>query len=148
MNEFESKPCSHRYQDIPVGMREQRDYVISADVYEHFLAGFGDRSPIHVDETYARNCGFVGKVMHGTLLNGFLSHFVGMYFPGEFSLLLTVDLRFAEPSYLDDVVQLETVVVQKLDVRNVLVMSVKFTNTTRNWIAARGRVQVMVRDEA
>lgn len=148
MSKFPTKPRIHRYRDIYVGMREHSDYVISANVYKLFLAAFGDRSPIHVDEARARACGFPEKVMHGALLNGFLSHFVGMHFPGELSLLLTVDLRFAEPSYLDDVVQLETVVVQKLDVRNVLVMSVKFTNTTRNWIAARGRVQVMVRDEA
>lgn len=147
MSESESTPRALRYQDIPVGMKAQRDYAISADVYQHFLAAFDDRSPIHVDEAYARACGFRGKVMHGSLLNGFLSHFVGMHFPGKFSLLLTIDLRFAEPSYLGDVIRLQTEVSQKLDVRNVIILGVIFNNVTRDCIAARGRVQVMLRDE-
>ena len=37
-----------RYPDILVGMKEERNYVLSPEVYEHFLAAFDDRSPIHV----------------------------------------------------------------------------------------------------
>jgi 3-hydroxybutyryl-CoA dehydratase len=138
---------THRYPDIAVGMKVQYEYVISPGVYDHFLAAFADRSPIHVDETYAAACGFPGRVMHGTLLNGFLSHFVGMHFPGRLSLLLAVDLRFAQPSYLGDTILLEATVSQKLDARSVLILDVTFTNRTRDCVAARGRVQVMLRDE-
>jgi 3-hydroxybutyryl-CoA dehydratase len=138
---------SFKYQDITLGMTEYREYVISPEVYGKFLDTFHDRSSIHVDEAYARSCGFDGRVMHGTLLNGFLSHFVGMYFPGRLSLLLAVDLRFAQASYLGDVICLEAVVAQKIDARNVIVMNATFKNMTRDCIAARGRVQVMLRDE-
>lgn len=137
-----------RYQDIPLGMKAAHDYTIAKEVYENFLAAFGDRSPIHVDTAYAQARGFSGEVMHGTLLNGFLSHFVGMQFPGRLSLLLAVDLRFVQPSYLGDVIRLEAEVSQKLDANNVVVLNVTFQNVTRNCIAARGRVQVMVKDES
>ncbi|MEP6669621.1 MAG: MaoC/PaaZ C-terminal domain-containing protein [Chthoniobacter sp.] len=137
-----------RYEDIALGAKEARDYVISQEVYDHFLSAFGDRSPIHVDEDYARACGFEGRVMHGALLNGFLSHYIGMYFPGRLSLLLAVDLRLAKPSYLGDTIHLEAVVSQKLDASNVVVLDAVFTNVTRDCLVARSRVQVMVRNES
>lgn len=136
------------YGDITVGMKEHRRYKISHGVYGHFLAAFDDRSPIHVDEAYAKACGHEGMVMHGTLLNGFLSHFVGMYFPGKNSLLLSVDIRYAQPSYLGDEITLEAEVARKLDAQKVIVLNVVLKNTTRDCIAARGRVQVMMKDES
>ena len=147
MAESLSAARNWNYRDIAVGMKEARDYVISLEVYDHFLAAFDDRSPIHVDDVHARQRGFPEKVMHGTLLNGFLSHFVGMFFPGRLSLLLSVDLRFAQPSHLGDVIRLEAVVSQKLEARNVIVLDATFSNITRDCLAARGRIQVMVTDE-
>lgn len=137
-----------RYAEISVGERHARDYPITPETYQHFLAAFGDHSPVHVDEAFARSRGFDGRVMHGAILNGFVSHFVGMYFPGRFSLLLAVDMRFSNPSYLGDVVHLEAVVSQKMDARNIIVLDVTLTNTTRNWLAARGRIQVMIKEAA
>ncbi len=102
-----------RYDEITVGMKEVHDYVITPEVYQGFLAAFQDHSPVHVDKSFAKAQGFEGRVMHGSILNGFISHFVGMHFPGRFSLLLSVDLRFSNPSYLGDSIHMETVVSQK-----------------------------------
>ena len=148
MNKPIPDPRVFRYADLVVGRKETGDYPITPEVYAHFLGAFGDYNPLHVDDAYARQCGFGGKVMHGSLLNGFLSHFVGMVFPGRASLLLTVDLRFSEPSYLGDMIRLEAVVSQKLDARRIVVLDVVLHNATRDLVAARGRVQVMMREEA
>ena len=143
-----SEPRIFRYDKITVGMKEAHDYIITPEVYQGFLDTFHDRSPVHVDENFAKTQGFPGRVMHGTILNGFVSHFVGMHFPGRFSLLLSVDLRFSSPSYLGDSVHVEMVVSQKLDARNILVLDATLSNTTRNWLAARGRIQVMLKEQA
>ena len=86
-------------------------------------------------------------LMHGTILNGFISHFVGMYFPGRLSLLMAVDARFSNPSYLGDTIRIDMVVKQKSDTHNRIVMDATITNTTRNHLAARARLNVMVKDE-
>lgn len=135
------------YADIAEGQRETHHYAISPAVYEHFLAGFRDVSPIHVDETYARSQGFGGRVMHGSILNGFISHFIGTWFPGRFSLLLAVDVRFSQPSYLGDAIRLEAVVSQKMDAKKILILDVTLTNLTQKHLAARGRIQVMLKDQ-
>jgi acyl dehydratase len=136
------------YHEINVGMAAAHDYVITPQVYEHFLAAFQDHSPVHVDEDFARARGFVGKVMHGSVLNGFISHFVGMCFPGKFSLLLSADLRFSTPSYLGDTIQVAAVVSQKMEAQKVIVLDVTLTNATRSHLAARGRVQVMLKEDS
>ena len=141
-------PNNYRYPDISVGMKISHDYAITPTVYENFLAAFQDHSPVHVDETYARQSGFDGQVMHGAILNGFLSHFVGMIFPGKPSLLLAVDLRFSQPSFLGDALQLEATVSQKLDSQNVIVLDFTFKNRTRHTVAARGRAQIKLRNES
>jgi len=148
MNNHGSKLRTYHYHEINVGMAEAHDYVITPQVYEHFLAAFQDHNPVHVDEDFAKARGFAGKVMHGSVLNGFLSHFVGMYFPGKFSLLLSVDLRFANPSYLGDTIQVAAVVSQKMAVQKVVVLDATLTNATRNHLAARGRIQVMLKEDS
>ena len=134
------------YEELSEGMTRERVYRITPEVYEHFLKAFDDRSPIHVDAAHARAHGFAGPVMHGTILAGFLSHFVGMVFPGANSLLLSVDLRFSQPSYLGDTLRLQAKVAQKLETQRVVVLHIAFLNETRGAAAASGRVQVKVRE--
>ena len=148
MNSLPPEPRTSAYRDITEGQREMFDYPITPDVYGRFLDAFEDYSPIHVDEAFAKSKGFTGRVMHGSILNGFVSHFVGMWFPGRFSLLLSVDLRFAQPSYLGDVIRLEAVVRQKMDSQEIVILDVTLNNLTRKLLAARGRIQVMVNNPA
>lgn len=148
MNDFQQDGRVFRYGDIAVGMKEARDYFITQEVYDRFLAAFDDRSPIHVDDAYAKERGFQGRVMHGSILNGFISHFVGMYFPGRFSLLMSVDARFSNPNYLGDTIAVEMVVKQKMDTHYTVVLDATLTNRTRNHLAARARLNVMVREAA
>jgi 3-hydroxybutyryl-CoA dehydratase len=137
---------NHKYADIVVGQREKRLYIIEKDVYQKFLETFQDFSPIHINAKYAESQGFAGVVMHGTILNGFISHFVGMHFPGRFSLLLSVDMRYLKPSYLGDSIWINSVVSQKMDASKVLVLDLELNNCSQNALAARARVQVMVKE--
>jgi 3-hydroxybutyryl-CoA dehydratase len=134
------------YRDLAEGMMREQTYVVTPEVHKNFLRTFDDRSPIHVDADYAKSCGFAGTVMHGAILTGFVSHFVGMVFPGANSLLLSVRLRFSRPSYLGDTLRLRAKITQKLDVEQVIVLQVTVLNQTRGVTAATGRVQVKVRD--
>jgi acyl dehydratase len=134
------------YRDLAEGMVCERNYVLTPTVYKNFLCTFDDRSPIHVDADYARARGFADTVMHGAILNGFASHFVGMVFPGANSLLLSVELRFSRPSYLGDILLLHAKVTQKLDTQQVIVLHIAFLNQTRGLTAATGRAQVEVRE--
>lgn len=130
------------FDAIREGDTFQRGYRINPAVYEAFLATFGDHSPLHVDEAYARDRGFEGLVMHGSILNGFISHFVGMHVPGRRALLLSVDLHYSQPSYLGDQLTLHASAVQRVEAIRAVVLHVRFFNETRGVQVARGRVRV------
>jgi acyl dehydratase len=135
----------HRYADLAEGQTHDHDYVITPAVYDNFLVAFADHSPLHMDAAHARAAGFADRVMHGGILHGFVSHFVGMIFPGAGSLLLSSELRFQKPNYLGDQLRLTAKLAQKLDVQQVIVLHLAFFNQTQNHLAASGRVQVQVR---
>jgi 3-hydroxybutyryl-CoA dehydratase len=136
-------PSDRGYAELTVGLSATREYQVTDDLYRGFLSLFDDRSPIHVDEAVAREQGFAGRVMHGAMLNGFLSHFVGMELPGARSILLSADLRYAKPVYLGDRVTLTGEISQRVDSQHVVVLTVVMR--ARDEVVARGRVQVEVR---
>lgn len=141
--------CSRdfNFREIEENSQYSHVYKIDEAVYRAMIAVFQDQSPIHVDEAYARSAGFAGKVMHGAILQGFLSHFVGMRFPGRRSMLLSANLNYRRPSYLGDELLLTAVVRQKVETGRVIVMDVRFTNRMSGIMVASGRIQTAVRDE-
>jgi 3-hydroxybutyryl-CoA dehydratase len=132
------------FDQLSVGMARENDYAITPAVYEAFLGTFNDRSPVHTDAEHARSQGFEGLVMHGAILNGFLSNFIGMVFPGANTLELSVELRYLKPCYLNDTVRLQGKVAQKLEANSVVVLHVSYQNLTQRVLAANGRVQVKI----
>ena len=56
-------------------------FDVSEQIYRGFVDTFKDRNPFHMDDEAARDKGFAHKVMHGNILCGFLSYFVGECLP-------------------------------------------------------------------
>ncbi len=132
------------FEDLTIGSSFRQRYAITEDVYRRFLDLFGDASPLHVDDSVAARCGFAGKLMHGAILNGFISNFVGMNFPGKRTLELGVEIRFLKPTYVGDELELEATVKERLESRRVVVLHFVFR---RGAVAvARGAVSVMICD--
>ncbi|MBF0435687.1 MAG: hypothetical protein HQL77_09980 [Magnetococcales bacterium] len=132
------------FADMIPGLHQEREYTISKAVHQAFLEVSQDRSPIHVDKVAAMERGFAGRVMHGAILNAFLSHFIGMVFPGRNALLLSVELRYANPSYLDDTLLLSARVMHRSDSHSVVELKIIFENRTRGVRAASGKALVKV----
>ena len=132
------------FDDLPLGAKFRQQYVIGEDVYQRFLDIFGDASPLHVDDRVAVSCGFSAKLMHGAILNGFISNFVGMNFTGKRTLELGVQINFVKPTYVGDVLDLEAEVKERLESRRVVVLQFRFLRDAT--MVANGRVTVMICD--
>lgn len=57
----------------------------------------GDYNPIHIDEEYARNGRFGGRVAHGALTIGLISAVLGNKMPGPGTIYLSQSIRFVRP---------------------------------------------------
>mgnify|MGYP001208223983 CR=1 FL=1 len=77
-------------------------FVINTEIYEGFINSFKDRNPLHTDNDFAVKRGFNSIVMHGNILNGFLSYFVGEVLPLKNVIILDQSIKFPHPVYLND----------------------------------------------
>jgi acyl dehydratase len=136
------QPSGDLYEAIAEGQTQRSSYLISEPIYKVFLELFEDTNPLHHDCEYAKAGGFEQPVMHGAILNGFLSNFVGMEFPGSGSLILSVHINYLKPTFIGDTIEIEAKVTHKLDSRRVIEMSVAFTSTNREIVVARAKVNV------
>lgn len=136
----------YSFDDLEEGACVTHEYVITPAVYDALVSVFGDRSPIHVDSDYASAAGFDGCVMHGAIFQGFVSHFVGMWFPGRRSLLLSSSLNYHLPSYLNDELELRATVKQKNLTARVVVLNIEFFSKASKARVVSGRVHVAIRN--
>lgn len=139
-----AKRGAFEFSDLPLGARFRQRYVVTEAVYEKFLEVFGDSSPLHVEDEVAVACGFERRLVHGATLNGFISNFVGMNFPGRRSLELGVEIEYVQATYIGDVLVLEAVVKERLEARSVVVLKFRFIRDAT--VVARGRICVMICD--
>jgi acyl dehydratase len=118
-----------------------RRFTADEDVYRGFMATFGDRNPLHTDAAFARAHGFRDVVMHGNLLGGFLSYFVGECLPTRQVVLQAQSLRFRRPVYLGDALELQAELAHVSEAVGALEFTVRFRNAAGETVAT-GSVRV------
>ncbi len=108
--------------EISVGDTAEFSKTISeADIY--LFAGItGDLNPFHVNEEYAKQTFFKGRIAHGMLLAGFISTVVGCYLPGPGAIYVKQDLKFLAPARIGDTITAKAVVTEVMEEKNRIVM--------------------------
>lgn len=119
----------------------KKDFVVSKDTYEGFVHLFNDRNPLHISEDFALDKGFKGKVMHGNILNGFISYFIGECLPTKNVIIHSQEIKFLNPVYLNDELQLMVMVVGIYDSVKAIQFKFSFKNSALK-IVASGKVQI------
>jgi 3-hydroxybutyryl-CoA dehydratase len=121
---------------VKAGDRFVENFEISPELHSGFIALFGDRHPLHTDPDYARSLGFESVVAHGNILCGFLSYFVGECFPEPDVMILSQNVKFPHPVYLNDHLRLDVEVIDVHDSVNVVEIECKFRNASGKLVAS------------
>jgi acyl dehydratase len=95
------KPAPLRFDDITLKQEAQFTVVISEELVATFAKLSGDTNPLHMDEGYASETPFKGRVVHGMLCASFFSNLVGMHLPGRYAVYLSQTLFFKKPCRID-----------------------------------------------
>jgi 3-hydroxybutyryl-CoA dehydratase len=78
--------------------------VTEADIV--LYAGIsGDTNPVHLDQEFAKDTMFKGRIAHGMLTAGFISAVLGTRLPGPGSIYLSQSLKFKAPVRIGDTVR-------------------------------------------
>ncbi|MGD9010646.1 MAG: MaoC family dehydratase, partial [Desulfobacteraceae bacterium] len=95
--------------------------ISEADIY--MFAGItGDLNPFHVNEAYAKQTFFKGRIAHGMLLAGFISTVVGCYLPGPGAIYVKQELKFLAPARIGDTITAKVVVTEVMEEENRIIL--------------------------
>jgi 3-hydroxybutyryl-CoA dehydratase len=97
--------------EIKVGDWAEFSKTISeADVYL-YSGVTGDMNPAHINEVYARETFFKGRIVHGMLLGGMISAVLAMKLPGPGTIYVGQTLNFLAPVRFGDTITAKVEVV-------------------------------------
>ena len=116
-------------------------FVITDKTYSGFIQLFKDENPLHTDEQFAKEKGFKGIVMHGNILNGFISYFIGECLPTKNVIIHSQEIQYKIPIYLNDKLKLEAEVTGIYESVNAVELKYNFTNSASKTVA-KGKVQI------
>ena len=98
-------------EDIEIGMSRHLMKVITDRDIELFAEVSTDRNPVHLDDAYARDTIFEGRIAHGMLTAGLISAVIGEQLPGHGTVYLGQSLKFMAPVRPGDMVRAEVTVI-------------------------------------
>jgi len=98
-------------EDIEMGMTRHLSKVVSDADIEMFAQVSTDRNPVHLDEDYARDTIFAGRIAHGMLTAGLISAVIGEQLPGHGTVYMGQTLKFLAPVRPGDRVHAEVRVI-------------------------------------
>ena len=99
-------------EDLEIGMTRTLTKEITDLDIELFAQVSTDRNPVHLDDAYAMDTIFGGRIAHGMLTAGLISAVIGEQLPGHGTVYLGQSLKFLAPVRPGDRVTAEVKVLE------------------------------------
>ena len=115
-------------QELEIGQRASFSKTITESDVVQYAGITGDFNPVHVNEEYAKNTMFNGRIAHGMLTLGFISSVLGTKLPGPGSIYVSQDIKFKAPVTINDTVTAICEVVEKDVDKNRVKIQTRCTN--------------------
>ena len=141
----------YKFSDITVGMKESFERTITEDMENKFREISGDENPLHKSDDFALNVGagngknrFEKHVCFGMLTASLYSTMAGMYLPGKYSLIHSLEeISFKKPVYAGDILKVEGEVIEKFDELKLIRLKVVIRNQDNN-VVSKSKMKVLV----
>ncbi|MWG34773.1 MaoC family dehydratase [Halomarina oriensis] len=108
--EWDTETTVESWENVSVGDSVRFTKTVTERDVERFAAASGDTNPLHLDETYAADTRFEGRIAHGTLVAGLISAALARY-PGNV-IYLSQDLEFLKPVRIGDRITADVEIVE------------------------------------
>jgi 3-hydroxybutyryl-CoA dehydratase len=95
----------HYLEDMSVGMTEIYSRTVTETDIVLFCGISGDSNPVHLDEQFAKNTMFKGRIAHGMLTASFISTVLGTKLPGPGCIYISQNLKFKAPVRIGETVR-------------------------------------------
>lgn len=91
-----------KFEDLKIGQQFIKVYKIDEEELNSFSDLSGDFNKLHCEKEFAVRKGFKNIVVHGAFVISKISSILGMEFPGEDCVLLSINIKFAQPIYINE----------------------------------------------
>ncbi len=140
MNEF-------TINDIEIGTKASFTKMITKEMEDSFRNITGDENPLHKDDDFAREVGggkFKSHASFGMLTASLFSTIAGMYLPGKYSLIHSVEeISFMKPVFVGDNLTITGEVIDKIEDLRLIILKVTVQNQD-NKVVSRAKMKVLV----
>jgi 3-hydroxybutyryl-CoA dehydratase len=90
-------PVGRTIAELAVGDNASFTKRIEQSDIDAFARVSGDANPVHIDEKWAQESFFKGRIAHGILTGGLISAAIGMQLPGPGTIYLSQTLKWLAP---------------------------------------------------
>ncbi|SEW01490.1 3-hydroxybutyryl-CoA dehydratase [Aliiroseovarius sediminilitoris] len=97
-------------EELEIGMSRHVTKEVTDRDIEMFAEISTDRNPVHLDDDYANDTIFEGRIAHGMLTAGLISAVIGEQLPGHGTIYMGQSLTFLAPVRPGDTVRAEVTV--------------------------------------
>lgn len=105
---------NHIYDELQVGDKAEVHHTVSERDLLLFAAVSGDVNPVHLDESFAANTPFKGRIAHGMFSGALISAAIACELPGPGSIYIGQEMSFLRPVRLADTIRVELEILEKL----------------------------------
>jgi 3-hydroxybutyryl-CoA dehydratase len=123
------------------GDKFTRTFVVTDKIYHGFIELFNDNNPLHTSAEFAAGKGFSGRVMHGNILGGFLSYFIGECLPVKNVIIHSQEIKYMNPVYMNDQLSFNAEISEVFE--SVKAVEFKFLFSKEDSVkVAKGKIQI------
>ena len=119
---YDDREVGYFLEDLSVGMSASFSKTLTDADIVMFSGVSGDTNPVHLDEEYAKDTIFEGRISHGMLSAGFISAVLGTKLPGPGCIYVSQDLRFKAPVRPGDTVIARPTVMELVPAKRRVIM--------------------------
>lgn len=94
----------YNYELLHPGMKAEFAKTVTETDIINFAGISGDFNPVHVNEEFAKQTMFAGRIAHGMLSAAFISTVLGTRLPGPGCIYVSQTLKFKAPVRIGDTV--------------------------------------------
>ena len=134
----------YKLKDIYKGLSESFEVKITPELENKFRDITQDLNLLHIDDEFANEIlgGNKGHAAFGMLTASFLSTLAGMYLPGRYSLIHSVEVSFIKPVYAGDVLIIKGVVDEIYE--EIRMIKLKVNIFRLNEVVCKAKMKVLV----
>ena len=137
---------TYQFSDLQIGMTESFFRHITVEQEDSFRKITGDENPLHKDDMFAAENSqgkFKGHVAFGMLTASFYSTLAGMYLPGKYSLIHSMEIKFIKPVYVGDELKITGTIARMEETLKLLDIKAKIENQ-KGQCVSKARIKVLV----